>query len=137
VQHLNDLSPLVINRITGISERTRVKHRNNLSPLIINRITGISGRTRVQHLNDLSPLIINIIITGSNSLHAFRGLIRLHAFWSLHLFLGRPAFHLSVRMYSHTNVTMRVSLVLSKGYVNVHLQGVSKMLRQIETRFSS
>jgi len=40
-------------------------------------------------------------------------LVRLHGFWSIHLFFGRHAFLLLVGMYSYTNLGMDISFILN------------------------
>ena len=46
---------------------------------------------------------------------------RLHCCWLVCLFLGRPTFLLPVGMFSYTNLRIRLSLVLNKCCVDLHL----------------
>ena len=63
----------------------------------------------------------SLAVVVSKRVSAVRGLFRLHGCWSLHLFLGRPKFRLLGGMYSYSAFGMRVSSVLNRRCVRLHI----------------
>jgi hypothetical protein len=49
------------------------------------------------------------------------GLFRLHEYWPIHLFFGRPVFLLPVEVVSYSNLRTRVSFVFNAFWVHLHL----------------